>query len=80
LTCRSGFIFRPATPASLPSDEAGIYQPSWSKVWGKFNEAGIYQPSWSKVRGKFSLGRTLIGGGGKSPWQVRIPKITLLPK
>ena len=35
--CRSGFIFRPATPASLPSDEAGIYQPSRSKVGGKFS-------------------------------------------
>jgi len=35
--CRSGFIFRPATPASLPSDEAGIYQPGRSKVGGKFN-------------------------------------------
>jgi putative transposase len=30
--CRSDFIFRSATPASPPSDEAGIYQPSRSKV------------------------------------------------
>lgn len=33
--CRSGFIFRLANPASLPSDEAGIYQPTWSNVGGK---------------------------------------------
>ena len=38
---RSGFIFRLATPASPSSDEAGIYQPTQSKIGGKFITAGL---------------------------------------
>jgi len=32
---RESFIFRLAIPASQPSDEAGFFQPTWSKVGGK---------------------------------------------
>lgn len=35
--CGKSFIFRLATPARLPSYEAGISQPTWTKVGGKLN-------------------------------------------
>ena len=55
--CRSGFLFRLVNPARLPSDEDGIYQPSWSKVGGKLkassklsvDSAFICMKLWARV-------------------------------
>ena len=57
--CRSGFIFRPATPASLPSDEAGIYQHIWSSVGGKFKEGRTLNLPGRKSQGQVNAGDKL---------------------